>query len=57
MTVQVRLSVPAFFLAFVLLTGAPWQLLLFALVDVVDLAWTWASLRGSPRTLSAAARG
>jgi hypothetical protein len=57
MTVQVRLSVPVFFLAFVLLAGAPWQLLLFAVVDLVGLAWTWTSLRGSPRQLSAAARG
>jgi hypothetical protein len=57
MTVQVRLSVPAFFLAFVLLAGAPWQLLLFAVFDLVGLAWTWTSLRGSPRTLTATARG
>jgi hypothetical protein len=57
MTIQVRLSVPAFFLAFVLFTGAPWQLLLFAAFDLVGLAWTWTSLRGSPRRLSAAARG
>jgi hypothetical protein len=56
MTVQVRVSVPAFFLAFVLLTGAPWQLLLFAVFDLVGLAWTWTSLRGSPRPLSAADR-
>jgi hypothetical protein len=57
MTVQVRLSVPAFFLAFVLLASAPWQLLLFAVFDLVGVAWTWMSLRGSPRPLSAVARG
>ena len=57
MTIQVRLSVPAFFAAFVLLFGASWQLLLFAAIDLLGLAWTWMSLRGSQRPLSAAARG
>jgi hypothetical protein len=53
MTIQVRLSVPAFFLAFVLLAGAPWQLMLFAAFDIVGAAWTWWSLQASARPLAA----
>ena len=53
MTIHVRLSVPAFFLAFVVLAGAPWQLLLFAVFDVLGAGWTWRSLQASSRPLAA----
>ena len=53
MTIQVRGSVPAFFLAFVLFAGAPWQLLLFAVFDILGAGWTWWSLQGSSRPLAA----
>ena len=53
MTIQVRLSVPAFFFAFVLLAGAPWQLMLFAVFDIVGAAWTWWSLQASTRPIAA----
>ena len=53
MTIQVRLSVPAFFLAFVLFASAPWQLLLFAVFDILGAGWTWWSLQGSSRLLAA----
>lgn len=53
LSVHVRLSVPAFFLAFVLLAGAPWQLLLFGIVDLLGAVWTWWSLRGSAPPLAA----
>ena len=53
MTVQVRLSVPVFFLAFVLLASAPWQLMLFAVFDIVGAGWTWWSLQSASRLLAA----
>ena len=53
MTVHVRLSVPAFFLAFVVFAGAPWQLLLFAVFDILGAGWTWWSLQASSRPLAA----
>ncbi|HYU83024.1 MAG TPA: hypothetical protein VFA31_09830 [Candidatus Polarisedimenticolia bacterium] len=50
-TVQLRASVIVFFLAFVVLASAPWQLLLFAAVDLAGAAWTWWTLT-TKRTLS-----
>jgi len=44
-TVPVRLSVPVFFGAFVLLELAPPALLLFGAVDAAAALWTWAALR------------
>jgi hypothetical protein len=44
-TVPVRLSVPVFFGAFVLLGLAPPVLLLFAVVDAAAALWTWRALR------------
>jgi hypothetical protein len=44
-TVPVRLSVPLFFGAFVLLGMAPPVLLAFAAVDAAAALWTWAALR------------
>ncbi len=44
-TVPVRLSVPLFFGAFVLLGLAPPVLLAFAAVDAAAALWTWAALR------------
>ena len=53
LTIQVRLSVPVFFLAFVLLAAAPWQLMLFAVFDIVGAGWTWWALQASTRPLAA----
>jgi len=50
-SVHTRVTVPAFFLAFVVFAGAPWQLLLFGMVDLAGSIWTGWSLRGSPRSL------
>jgi hypothetical protein len=44
-TVLCRLTVPVFFLIFVLAGWAAWPLLLFAVVDVLGAAWTWWDLR------------
>jgi hypothetical protein len=44
-TVMVRLSVPVFFLLFVLAGWAAWPLLIFAGVDLAGAVWTWAALR------------
>jgi hypothetical protein len=44
-TVPVRLSVPVFFAAFVLLDMAPAVLLLFGAVDAAGALWTWSALR------------
>jgi hypothetical protein len=44
-TVPVRLSVPVFFGAFVLLGMAPPVLLLFGAVDAAAALWTWFALR------------
>src|ERR1043165_5121362 len=40
-TVPGRAAVIVYFIAFVFLAGAPWQLLLFGLVDLVFALWTW----------------
>jgi hypothetical protein len=53
LSVHTRITVLGFFLAFVLFTGAPWQLLLFGSLDFFGAAWTWWSLRTSPRPLAA----
>ena len=50
-TVQLRASVIVFFLAFVLLASAPWQLVLFGAVDLTGAAWTWWTL-AAPRSMS-----
>jgi hypothetical protein len=44
LTVQLRASVIVFFLAFIVLASAPWQLLLFGAVDLVAAGWTWWTL-------------
>ena len=44
-TVPVRLSVLAFFAAFVALLSAPPTLLLFGLIDAAGAIWTWRALR------------
>jgi hypothetical protein len=44
-TVPVRLSVLAFFAAFVALLSAPPTLLLFGLVDAAGAIWTWRAIR------------
>ena len=46
-SVPVRLSVMAFFAAFVAFSLAPAALLIFAVVDAVGAAWTWLALRKS----------
>jgi hypothetical protein len=46
-TVPVRLSVLAFFAAFIVLLSAPPTLLLFGLVDAAAAAWTWRALRAA----------
>ena len=51
LSVHTRATVPAFFLAFVVFAAAPWQLLLFGMVDLAGSIWTWLSLRGSSRSL------
>lgn len=43
-TVLVRLSVPLFFLVFVLAGWVQWPLLLFGAVDAAGAAWTWIAL-------------
>lgn len=45
LSVPLRMSVPAFFGAFVLAGLAPPVLLLFAAVDLAAAAWTWVALR------------
>ncbi len=49
LTVQLRASVIVFFLAFVVLASAPWQLLLFGAVDLAAAGWTWWTLGGERR--------
>jgi hypothetical protein len=44
-TVMVRLSVPVFFLLFVMAGWAAWPLLIFAGVDLAGAVWTWIALR------------
>lgn len=45
MSVMIRLSVPMFFLLFVLAGWVRWPLVLFGLVDAAGAAWTWQALR------------
>jgi hypothetical protein len=45
LTVQARASVIVFFLLFVLFASAPWQLLLFGVIDLAGAGWTWWTLR------------
>jgi hypothetical protein len=45
LTVQARASVIVFFLVFVLFASAPWQLLLFGVIDLAGAGWTWWTLR------------
>ena len=45
LSVPVRLSIPVFFIGFVLLAGAPPVILLFAGADVAAALWTAAALR------------
>jgi hypothetical protein len=47
-TVLCRLTVPVFFLIFVLAAWVQWPLLLFAVVDVLGAGWTWWALRRAP---------
>jgi hypothetical protein len=44
-TVLLRLSVPVFFLLFVLAGWASWPLLLFGAIDILGAAWTWWALQ------------
>ena len=44
-TVPLRLSVMAFFAAFVFLIGAPSALLLFGATDLAFALWTWNAIR------------
>jgi hypothetical protein len=46
-TVLCRLTVPIFFLVFVLARWALWPLLLFGVIDAAAALWTWSALRGS----------
>lgn len=46
-TVLCRLTVPVFFLVFVLAGWALWPLLLFGILDAAAALWTLAALRGS----------
>ena len=49
LSVPLRVSVPAFFGAFVVAGLAPPVLLLFAAVDFAAAAWTWLALREARR--------
>lgn len=53
LTVQLRASVILFFLAFVVLASAPWQLLLFGAIDLGAAAWTWWSLAAGRQVVPA----
>lgn len=44
-TVMTRLTIPLFYLGFVLADWVRWPILLFSLVDVAGAAWTWRALR------------
>ena len=44
-SVLARLSVPVFFLIFVLAGWSQWPLVLFGLVDAAGALWTWTALR------------
>jgi hypothetical protein len=54
LTVQTRASVILFFLAFVLFASAPWQLLLFGVVDLAGAGWTWWTLAADKRVAAPA---
>ena len=49
-SVEARLAVPVFFIAFVALGWATPLLLAFAAIDVAGATWTAQALRGMPRT-------
>jgi hypothetical protein len=49
-TVLCRLSVPIFFLCFVVAGWARWPLVLFGAVDALGAAWTWRALGRAPST-------
>src|SRR6266581_3925281 len=53
LTVQLRATVIVFFLAFVLLASAPWQLLLFGAIDLGAAGWTWWTLAADRRIATA----
>ena len=48
-SVATRLSVVAFFVAFIAAGFATWNILLFTPIDIAFAAWTWLALRGSPQ--------
>jgi len=43
-TVLARLTVPVFFLAFILEGWVEWPLILFGVVDAIAAMWTWSAL-------------
>lgn len=47
-TVLCRLTVPVFFLAFVVGGWSTWPLLLFGVIDAAGAGWTWWALRHRP---------
>jgi hypothetical protein len=53
LTVQLRASVIVFFLAFVVLASAPWQLLMFGAIDLAGAGWTWWTLTTGRRVAPA----
>jgi hypothetical protein len=53
LTVQLRATVIVFFLGFVLLASAPWQLLLFGAIDLAAAGWTWWTLAADTRIATA----
>lgn len=53
LTVQLRASVIVFFLAFVVLASAPWQLLLFGAIDLGAAGWTWWTIAADTRVATA----
>jgi hypothetical protein len=46
-SVLARMSVPAFFAAFILAGWVSWQLILFGVVDAAAALWTWNALRST----------
>jgi hypothetical protein len=56
LTVQLRASVIVFFVLFVALASAPWQLFLFGAVDLVGAGWTWWTLTADRARLAALSR-
>ena len=51
LSVPIRLSVIAFFAAFIFLAGAPAMLLLFGAVDFAFALWTWTALKAQSSPL------